>query len=135
MVNPQMANYTLKNLREIQDKAVEFGLSPDLEARFASAELDLNRSGISYQRLAPGFRMPFGHRHKQQEEIYVVVSGGGRVKLDDEIVELRQWDAIRVSNDTTRNFEAGLDGAELLAYGAPATGPGDAELKPGWWTD
>jgi quercetin dioxygenase-like cupin family protein len=130
-----MADYTLKNLREIEDKAVPFGLAPALEARFASAELGLDNSGISYQRLAPGFRMPFGHKHKQQEELYVVVSGGGRIKLDDEIVELRQWDAIRVPKDTTRAIEAGPDGVEVLAYGAPATGPGDAETEPGWWTD
>ena len=130
-----IADYTLRNLREIPDSATEFGLSPGLEARFASRELGLEQSGVSYQRVAPGFRVPFGHKHKQQEELYVVVSGGGRMKLDDEIVELRQWDAVRVPKETTRGYEAGPDGAEILAYGAPATGPGDAELTPGWWTD
>jgi mannose-6-phosphate isomerase-like protein (cupin superfamily) len=92
---------------------------------------------MSYQRLAPDFRLPFGHRHKQQEELYVIVSGSARVKLDDEIVELRQWDALRVPAETTRSFEAGPEGVELLAFGAPRTGPAaeDAQPLPGWWSD
>jgi mannose-6-phosphate isomerase-like protein (cupin superfamily) len=129
-----MADYTLKNLKEVEDSATKFGLSPDLEARFAR-ELDLENSGVSYQRLAPGYRAPFGHRHGTQEELYVILSGGGRVKLDDEIVDVRQWDAIRVPKDTMRNFEAGPEGLELLAFGAPSTGIQDAEQTPGWWTD
>lgn len=67
--------------------------------------------------------------------MYVLLSGSGRIKLDDEIVELRQWDAVRIPRETMRNFEAGPQGAELLAFGAPATGPADAETTPGWWTD
>jgi mannose-6-phosphate isomerase-like protein (cupin superfamily) len=129
-----MAEYTLKNLKEVEDSAIKFGLSPDLEARFAR-ELDLENSGVSYQRLAPGYRAPFGHKHGTQEELYVILSGGGRVKLDDEIVDVRQWDAIRVPKDTMRNFEAGPEGLELLAFGAPSTGLQDAEQTPGWWTD
>ena len=130
-----MADYTLKNLKDVEDSATKFGLSPDLEARFARDELELENSGISYQRLAPSYRPPFGHKHGQQEELYVVLSGGGRVKLDDEIVALRQWDAIRVPSQTMRNFEAGPEGLELLAFGAPSMGNKDVEQTPGWWTD
>ena len=129
-----MNGYTIKNLRsDVEDSAVKFGLSPDLEAHFASTPLGLTQSGVSYQRFAPGFRAPFGHKHGQQEELYVLVSGSGRLKLDDEVVELKQWDAVRIDNDTMRNFEAGDDGAELLLFGAPAVGPGDADLSQGWW--
>jgi len=130
-----MSAYTLKNLREVEDSALKFGFAPELEARFATAALELERSGISYQRLAPNFRMPFGHRQKEQEEIYLLVEGSGRMKLDDEIVELRRWDAVRVAKETTRNFEAGPEGATLIAFGAPSTGIGDAEAIPGWWVD
>jgi mannose-6-phosphate isomerase-like protein (cupin superfamily) len=130
-----MAGYTLKNLKEIEDQAPRFGLSPSLEARFAREPLELERSGLSYQRIASGFRVPFGHRHSAQEEIYVLLSGSGRMKLDDKVIELRQWDAVRVAAATMRNFEAGLDGAELLAFGAPAIGPNDAEMAPDWWPD
>jgi mannose-6-phosphate isomerase-like protein (cupin superfamily) len=130
-----MANYTLKNLKHVEDQAPKFGLSPALEGRFASGELECRNFGVSYQRLAPNFRIPFGHKHAQQEELYIVVSGSGRVKLDDEVVDVKQWDALRVDKDTTRNFEAGAEGAEILAFGAPATGPGDAETAPGWWSD
>jgi mannose-6-phosphate isomerase-like protein (cupin superfamily) len=82
--------------------------------------------------------MPFGHRHRRQEELYVLVGGSARIKLDDEIVELRRWDAVRVPPETTRQLEAGPDGAEILAFGAPSTGPSagtDAEPVPNWWTD
>ena len=84
-----MARYTLKNLKkEVEDSAKRFGFAPDLEARFAREELELEKSGLTYQRLAPNFRIPFGHRHKEQEEVYVLVSGSGRLKLDEEILEL-----------------------------------------------
>jgi quercetin dioxygenase-like cupin family protein len=129
-----MADYTIQNLKELEDSAVGHGLSPQLEARFAKGPLGCEQSGLSYQRLAPDFR-GFGHSHKTQEEIYVIVSGDGRVKLPDGVHELRQWDAVRVAPNTKRGFEAGPDGLELLAFGAPYTGSGDAELDPGWWED
>ena len=129
-----MSAYTLKNLRQIEDSATKLGLAPGLEARFASAELELERAGLSYQHLAPNFRSPFGHRHNEQEEIYILVEGSGRMKLGDEIVELRRWDAIRVASGTIRAFEAGPEGATLIAFGAPGPNSADAELIPTWWT-
>ena len=129
-----MAGYTVVNLKEVEDQAPRFGVSPDLEARMARVALELEHSGVSYQRLAPGFRVPFGHRHKRQEEIYVVLSGSVRVKLDDDVVELKPLEAVRVAKETMRGFEAGPEGAELLAIGAPNTGPGDADTVPGWWS-
>jgi mannose-6-phosphate isomerase-like protein (cupin superfamily) len=128
-----MAGYTLVNLREVEDQAPKFGLSPNLEARMARVPLELENFGVSYQSMAPNFRVPFGHNHKRQEEVYVLLSGGVRVKLDDEIVELKPFDAIRVPNDTMRGFEAGPEGAALIAIGAPNTGPGDADMVQGWW--
>ena len=131
-----MADYTKVNLKEdVDDQAPNFGLAPNLEARMARVPLELEHSGLSYQRLAPNFRVPFGHKHKTQEEVYVVVSGSVRVKLEDEIVELKQWDAVRVPKETTRGFEAGPDGVEIVAIGAPNTGPGDAEVEQNWWGD
>ena len=130
-----MADYTLINLKDVEDAAPGFGLSPELEARFARDVLGLENSGISYQRLAPSYRAPFGHKHGQQEEVYVVLSGSGRVKLDDDFVDLRQWDVVRVPSQTMRNFEGGPDGLELLAFGAPSMGNKDVEQTPGWWTD
>jgi mannose-6-phosphate isomerase-like protein (cupin superfamily) len=129
--------YTIVNLKEVEDQAPRFGLSPNVESRFATVPLELENSGISYQRLAPGFRQPFGHRHRLQEEIYVVVGGSARVKLDDEVLELKRWDAVRVPPRTVRQFEAGSEGAEILAFGAPHTGASvaaDAEPLPDWWT-
>ena len=130
-----MAGYSIQNLKEVEDQAPRFGMSPNMEMRMARVPLGLENSGLSYQRLAPGYRIPFAHKHNRQEEVYVIVSGSARAKLEDEVVELRQWDALRVDSDTTRGFEAGPDGAEILAIGAPSTGPGDAEMIQGWWSD
>src|SRR2546423_13535131 len=124
-----MAGHTVQNLKEVEDQAPNFGLSPHLEARMARVPLELENFGISYQRIAPNFRIPFGHNHKVQEEVYVVVSGSIRAKLDDEVVELKQWDALRVPKDTIRSFEGGPEGAEMIAVGAPNTGPGDANVE------
>ncbi len=97
-----MTGYTIKNLKEVEDSAPKFGLSPGLEARFAREPLGLETSGVSYQRLAPNTRSPFGHRHTQQEELYLIVGGNGRIKLDDDVVALQQWDAVRISAETMR---------------------------------
>ena len=129
-----MAGYTKVNLKEVEDQAPKFGLSPDLEARFARVALEAEQTGVTYQRLGPNFRVPFGHNHKTQEEVYIVVSGSMRAKLDDEVVELGQWDAIRVSKETMRGFESGPEGVEFLAIGVPG-GPGDANTTQDWWSD
>jgi mannose-6-phosphate isomerase-like protein (cupin superfamily) len=131
-----MTAYTIKNLKDdVDDQAPNFGLSPDLEARMARVPLELEQFGISYQQIAPNFRIPFGHRHKNQEEVYVVVRGSMRANLEGEIVELRQWDAIRVPKETMRGFEGGPEGAEVIAIGAPNTGPGDAEVEQKGWAE
>jgi mannose-6-phosphate isomerase-like protein (cupin superfamily) len=117
--------YAIKNIKEIDDSAVQFGLSPKMEARFGRKPLRADKSGFSYQRLAPNFRQPFGHRHKDQEETYVVISGSGRAKLEDEVLELRQWDALRVPPETRRAFEGGPEGLEFLVFGAGEQGDTD----------
>ena len=130
-----MAVYTVQNLKQVENQAPNFGIGPELEARMARVPLELEQSGLSYQRLGPGFRVPFGHRHNVQEEVYIVVSGSMRAKLDDEVIDLKQWDALRVPKETMRSFEGGPDGAEVIAVGAPNTGPGDAVVEQGWWSD
>ena len=131
-----MPPWTVVNLKEVEDQAPRFGFAPHIEARFATGALGLEKSGMGYERLAPGFRVPFGHRHKEQEEVYVILSGTARLRLDDEVVELRPLDAVRVPPEVTRCFEAGPDGAEVLAFGAPhADSPAEeAEMVPGWWS-
>ena len=130
-----MADYTKVNLREVEDSAEKHGFAPALSARFANGPLELERLGLSLQRVAPNTRAPFGHRHESQEEVYVVVAGGGRIKLDDEVLDLRTWDAIRVAPGVMRSIEAGPDGLEYLAFGAPNTDNKDAQVVQGWWRD
>jgi mannose-6-phosphate isomerase-like protein (cupin superfamily) len=128
-----MSDYTIANLKEIDDSAGEH--APDLEARFARKYLDSEHLGVSYFRYGPGFRSPTGHSHREQEEAYVVINGSGRIKLDDEIVELRQWDVVRVAPKTVRGFEGGPDGLELIAIGADRPEGGDGVRATDWWTD
>jgi mannose-6-phosphate isomerase-like protein (cupin superfamily) len=130
-----MATHTVVNLMEVEDQAPKFGYAPNLESRYARKSLELENSGLSHYRVAPGYRVPFGHRHTEQEEIYLVVSGSALVKLDDEILELAQWDAVRIPVGVMRSFGAGPDGAEILAFGAPNTDNADLEMEQDWWTD
>ena len=127
-----MSDYTIVNLKEVEDQGPNFGLSPDLEARFARVALDAELIGLTYQKLAPNYRVPWGHTHKTQEEVYLVVNGLLRMKLGDDVKELGPWDAVRIAKDTMRGLEAGPDGAEFIAIGAPG-GPGDAETEENWW--
>jgi mannose-6-phosphate isomerase-like protein (cupin superfamily) len=119
-------SHTIRNLRDMEDLAAKHGLSETQEARFAHEDLEAETTGVSLQTVKPGKRHAFAHRHKQAEEIYVVLSGGGRIKLDDEVVDVRELDAIRVSPEVTRAFEAGPDGLELLVFGPRHEG--DAEI-------
>jgi mannose-6-phosphate isomerase-like protein (cupin superfamily) len=130
-----MANYTKLNLRgDVEDQAPKFGMD-DLEFHTARAPLEMENGGLSFLRIAPNYRMPFGHHHGEQEEVYVLVNGSARLKLDDEIVELEPWDAVRIQKDTMRNLEGGPDGAEIILFGAPNAGSGDAQMTQDWWTD
>ena len=130
-----MANYTKANLRnDVENAAPKFDMPSEMDARFARTPIGGKTLGLSLMKLEPGFRIPFGHKHEGQEEVYVVVRGSARIKVDDEIVELGEWDAIRFEKDTMRNVEAGPDGVEYLAFGA-GDDPTDAEMEPGWWSD
>jgi uncharacterized cupin superfamily protein len=126
-------SYALKNLADVEDIAAKYGYGELQESRFARDDLGAEATGVSHHRLRPGKRQPFGHRHTEAEEIYVVLAGSGRAKLDDEIVELRPLDALRVAPATARAFEAGEDGMEFLAFGQRMAG--DSEILKDFWTD
>ena len=128
-----MSEFTVVNLLEVEDMAPRFGLSPGLESRFAREPLALEGAGVSYFRIAPDFRTPFGHRHQEQEEVYVVLSGTARLSVADELVELGPLEAVRMAPTAARCLEGGPDGAEVLAFGAPSHDNRDAEMLPGWW--
>ena len=126
-------SFTVKNLREVDDAAASQGFSETQEARFARGDLDAEDTGISFHVVRPSKRQAFAHRHHQAEEIYVVTAGNRRVKLDEEVVEIGPMDAIRVSPDTVRAFEAGPDGLELLAFGPHHAR--DGEIVRDFWED
>ena len=115
--------FTRTNIKgDLEDIGSRFDGHPDLEFRAATKALGLEKGALSYQRVPPGYRFPYGHTHETQEEVYVVVRGSGRMKVDDEVVELKQWDAVRVPPATWRGYEAGPEGLELLVIGAPSLG-------------
>jgi mannose-6-phosphate isomerase-like protein (cupin superfamily) len=131
--------FTRTNIKaDLEDLGSKFDGAPDLEFRAATRALELENCGVSYQFVPPGYRFPYGHTHATQEEVYVVVRGGGRMKLDDEIVELEEWDPVRVPPGTWRGDEAGPEGLEILVVGAPSLGDdprGDVDGKRDWWAD
>jgi mannose-6-phosphate isomerase-like protein (cupin superfamily) len=131
--------FTHRNLKaDVEDIGSAFDGPPDLEFHAATKPLELQESALSHQRVPPGYRFPYGHSHATQEEVYVAVRGSGRMKLDDEIVELREWDAVRVPPGTWRGFEAGPEGLEILVIGAPNLGDDpreDVDGRRNWWVD
>lgn len=128
-----MSSYTIVNLKQIEDSAGE--RAPGIEGRFARKHLDSDHLGISYFRYAPGVRAPMAHSHREQEEAYIVVSGSGRIRLDDAIHELWQWDVVRIAPATVRAVEAGGDGLELIAVGSDRPEGGDGLPAPSTWID
>jgi mannose-6-phosphate isomerase-like protein (cupin superfamily) len=125
-------DYTIKNLNEVEDMAAGQGLGDVQEVRFAHGDLNAERTGFSLQRVKPGKRHAIAHRHKEMEEIYVVLSGSGRIKLDDEIEEIGRLDAIRIGPSVTRGFEAGDEGLEILIFSPRAQGDAEIVEDFGW---
>ena len=145
-----MSEYTVVKVSDVPDQGPNLGIAPDVEIRFLRNDLNCQDCGVSYMRIAPSSRrstrsscaascpssrQPTGHRHKVQEEIYLLVSGSALVKAGDDVIELQPWTAIRVPNETVRSFESGPEGAEFVIVGAPNTGPGDAIDVEEFWTD
>ena len=129
-----MSGYTIVNLMELENRATEGGSTVD--SRVARTALESDHIGVSHFRYAPGRRSSRGHSHKEQEEVYVVLGGSGRVKLDDETFDLREWDVVRVAPQTVRGFAAGDDGLELLAIGSDRPEGGDGvSADDDWWGD
>ena len=128
-----MSGYAIVNLKEIEDSAGE--RAPGIEARFARKHLDSEHLGVTYLRYEPGLRSPLAHSHREQEEAYIVVAGSGRIRLDDEIHDLRQWDVVRISPATIRAVEAGENGLELIAVGSDRPEGGDGVPADTAWIE
>lgn len=127
-------SHTIKNLREVDDMAPKFGFDAVQEARFCWRDLDAEKTGLAFMRVKPGQRQAFAHRHDEAEEIYVVISGSGRIKLDDEILDIGPLDAIRIAPGVARALEGGDDGLEYLAFGPHHEGDGEILKDEGFWS-
>jgi mannose-6-phosphate isomerase-like protein (cupin superfamily) len=127
-------SYTIKNLREVQDVAPKFGFGEVQEARFPYRDLEAETIGMAFHRVKPDRRQAFAHRHQQSEEIYVVLSGSGRMKLDDDVIDVGQLDAIRVAPPIARAFAAGPEGLELLVFGPRHDSDGEV-LQEDFWRE
>jgi mannose-6-phosphate isomerase-like protein (cupin superfamily) len=128
-----VSDFTITNLKDVEDSAAD--READVEARFGRKHLASEHLGVSYFRYGPGFKASYGHRHREQEEAYVVVGGSGRMRLDNEIVELHPWDVVRVAPHVVRAFAGGPDGLEVIAIGADRPEGGDGELIKDFWSD
>jgi quercetin dioxygenase-like cupin family protein len=128
-----MPDYTKINFAEIDDSASGRGF--DMEARFARKQIESEHLGVSHFSYGSGVRPPYGHRHREQEEVYVITGGGGRLRLDDEIIDVRKGDVIRVAPQVVRAFEAGPGGLEMIAVGNDRPADGDGEMIQDFWTD
>jgi mannose-6-phosphate isomerase-like protein (cupin superfamily) len=129
-----MSGYTKTNLRDVENQAPKFGMPSELDARFARSAIEGKTLGLSIMKLEPNFRIPFGHKHVGQEEVYVITRGSARIKVEDQIVEVGRWDAIRFDKDTMRDVEAGPEGVEYLAFGA-GEDASEVEMAQDWWKD
>jgi Cupin domain len=129
-----MSNYTKVNLTEVKDSAPEFGMGEFGEARFARDVLGCEAIGLAFYKVNPGRRLGFGHRHDESEETYLVLGGSGRFKVDDEILDVGVRDVVYVPPRAMREWEAGEDGLELVAFGGHREGE-ESHMQPGWWTD
>jgi mannose-6-phosphate isomerase-like protein (cupin superfamily) len=125
-------SFSKQNLNEVEDSAPKFGYEENQEARFAREDLGAEDIGLSYHVVRAGKRQGFAHRHEKTEEIYVILSGSGRMKLDDELIEVGPMDAVRVEPEVLRAFEAGSDGLEILAFGLHHAGDGEL-VHEGFW--
>ena len=128
-----MSNYAKVNLLELEDSVGD--RAPEIEGRFGRTPLGSRDIGVSHWRYVPGFRSEVAHRHREQEEVYVVVAGSGRMLLDGEVVELQHWDTVRVAPEVVRAFAAGPDGLEVIAIGGPKPEGGDGETASAEWPD
>ena len=126
-----MSNYAKVNMLELEDSVGD--RVPEIEGRFGRTPLGSRDIGVSHFRYAPKFRNPAGHRHREQEEAYAVAAGSGRMLLDGELVELRQWDAVRVAPEVVRAFESGPEGMDVIAIGGPKPEGGDGEIASADW--
>jgi mannose-6-phosphate isomerase-like protein (cupin superfamily) len=126
-------SHTIKNLRDVQDMAPKFGFDAVQEARFAARDLDAENTGVALLRVKPGCRQAFAHRHDQAEEIYVILSGSGRIKLDDDVFDVQAFDAIRIAPGVARALEGGPDGVEYLAFGPHHEGDGELLKGEEFW--
>ena len=128
-----MPDYAILNLLELDDASA--GRVPGMEARLGRDTLGSRDLGVSHFRYGPNVRNPGAHSHREQEEAYVVVAGSGRVRIDDEVHEIRQWDVIRVAPEVVRAFEGGPDGLDLICIGGPKPEGGDGVRTDDPWPD
>jgi quercetin dioxygenase-like cupin family protein len=128
-----MSSYAVVNLLEVENSIGD--RAPGIEGRFGRKHLDSRDLGVSHFRYAPNLRSPAAHSHREQEEAYIVAAGSGRILLDGELHELRQWDVVRVAPEVVRAFASGPDGLEIIAIGGPKPADGDGVMGTPEWPD
>jgi mannose-6-phosphate isomerase-like protein (cupin superfamily) len=128
-----MSRHAAVNLLELEDSVGD--RAPGIEGRFGRKHLQSRDLGVSHFRYAPNLRSQVAHSHGEQEEVYVVVRGSGRMLLDGEVRDLHEWDAVRVAPEVVRALEAGPEGLDIIAVGGPRPEAGDGVVGDAAWPD
>ncbi|MGZ4166032.1 MAG: cupin domain-containing protein [Solirubrobacteraceae bacterium] len=129
-----MPSYKKLNFADVKDLAPDYGMGEICDARFARGALGAEHIGVTRYEMKPGKRVGFGHSHPESEEAYVVLSGSGRFRVQDDVFEVAPLDVVYCPVNTMREWEAGSDGMEVLAFGAHTEGE-DTQMKRDFWTD
>ena len=85
-------------------------------------QLDLQAVAIGLIKLPPNEGYTFTHRHRKQEEVYLVIEGSGYILVDDELLDLCKGDAVRVAPEARRALKAEKEGLLVFCAGGVAQG-------------
>ena len=124
-----MTNYKTTELGKIGDL-----INLENEKTFLHDALELTSCEISINTVPKGFKVPFNHKHKQNEEVYIVLNGEGAMTIDGEAVKVKEGSVVKVAPEAARTIENTGDGEfEFICIQAKTNsleqfGLADAEL-------
>jgi uncharacterized cupin superfamily protein len=114
-----------------------FGLpESEFELRILRGVLGCEHVGVSYLRFGPGWRLTVGHRHPGGgEEVYVLVEGSARIKIEEQILHMHAPSAVRVRGDQFRAIRADSDMTAVLVAAGTIDDPSATEFAPNFWRE
>ena len=96
-------------------KKAELGTIEEIDKNYENGKaflhdlLELTSCEISVSSMPAGIKLPFNHKHKQNEEIYIFLKGKGTMTLDNEVIEVQEGSCVKVLPDAIRTMESKTD--------------------------